>query len=87
MPQYFLYEVILNRIRVFPLLTYDLADLTNCIINNENQALEAYKIVLKQLESQEKILIKNSYILITKKFIAQTKDPKIRIINRAKNAP
>jgi len=87
MPQYFLYEIILNRIRVFPLLAYEIGDLAKCIIKNEEQALESYKTVLKQLEDQEKILIKNNYISLTKKFISQTQAPKIRIVNRAKNAP
>ena len=30
-PQYFMYEVFSNRIRVFPLIAYDLANLTSCL--------------------------------------------------------
>ena len=34
-PQYFMYEVFSNRIRVFPLIAYDLANLTSCLLQNE----------------------------------------------------
>ena len=87
LPQYFLYEVFYNRIRVFPLLNYDLADLTNCLAQNEQKELDSYIIALKQLEAQQKIVFQNGYVLISKKFISQCKDPKIRIINFSKNAP
>ena len=35
-PQYFMYEVLLNRIRVFPLLTYDTSNLMNGLTLNED---------------------------------------------------
>ena len=87
LPQYFMYEVFSNRIRVFPLLAYDRTNLTNCLIGNEQQELDSYMIALKQLEAQQKIEMVNGYVLITKKFISQCQDPKIRIINLSKNAP
>jgi tRNA A-37 threonylcarbamoyl transferase component Bud32 len=87
LPQYFVYEVFSSRIRVFPLLNYDLADLTNCLTQNEQQEVDSYMIALKHLEAQQKITLQNSYVLITKKFINQCQDPKIRIINLSKNAP
>jgi len=87
LPQYFMYEVFSNRIRVFPLLAYDVANLTCGLIQNEEQSLNIYKVALKQLEAQKKISFKNGYVLITKEFIAQCQDPKLRIINLAKNAP
>ena len=31
-PQYFMYEVLSNRIRVFPLIAYDVANLTSCLL-------------------------------------------------------
>jgi len=87
LPQYFMYEVFSNRIRVFPLLAYDVANLTCGLIQNEEQSLNIYKVALKQLEAQKKISFRNGYVLITKEFIAQCQDPKLRIINLAKNAP
>lgn len=87
LPQYFLYEIISNRIRVFPLLAYDVASLTHYITNNEQQALTNYKEALAQLETEHKIYQKNGYLVISKEFIKHCQDPKIRILNLAKNAP
>ena len=87
LPQYFLYEIISNRIRVFPLLAYDVTSLTQYIAKNEQQTLTTYKEALAQLEAEHKIYQKNGYIVITKEFIKLRQDPKIRILNLAKNAP
>lgn len=87
LPEYFLYEVFSSRVRVFPLLNYHLANLTNCLIQNEKQQLTSYITALKNLQAQQRITLENGYILITKKFISQCQDPKIRIINISKNAP
>ena len=87
LPQYFLYEVISNRIRVFPLLAYDVESLTQYITKNEQQTLTTYKEALMQLDAEHKIFQKNGYIVITKEFIKQCQDPKIRILNLAKNVP
>ncbi len=53
-PQYFMYEVFSNRIRVFPLIAYDVANLTSCLLQNEEKAMTSYNEVLKQLESRRK---------------------------------
>jgi tRNA A-37 threonylcarbamoyl transferase component Bud32 len=84
---YFMYEVLSNRVRVFPLLAYDLADLTKSFTVNEELAMSSYKVALKQLEHNEIVTEKDGYITITSKFIAQCQDPKLRIINLSKNAP
>ena len=79
-PQYFMYEVFSNRTRVFPLIAYDLAKLTSCLLQDEEEALEGYNQALKQLEAEEKIATLNGYITISKKFIKQCQNPKIKII-------
>ena len=86
-PQYFMYEVLLNRIRVFPLLAYDLSDLVNGLTLNETESLGSYDEALRQLEAEEKINFLNGYVMISKKFIARCQDPRIKIINLSKNAP
>jgi len=86
-PQYFMYEVLLNRIRVFPLLAYDLSDLVNGLTLNETESLGSYNEALRQLEAEEKINFLNGYVMISKKFIARCQDPRIKIINLSKNAP
>jgi len=86
-PQYFLYEVFLNRMRVFPLLVYDLAGLMGCLEQNEEQELIAYKEALSQLEGESKISFSEGYVNISQKFISKIKNPKRKIINLSKNAP
>ncbi len=86
-PQYFMYEVFSNRIRVFPLIAYEIANLTNCLLQNEENEMASYYEALKQLEAEKKIHNKNGYLTITKKFISQCQDPRIKIINLSKNMP
>ena len=86
-PQYFLYEVFLNRIRVFPLLAYDLAGLMGCLEQNEKQELTGYNEALFQLETEKKVTFSDGYISISQEFISKIQTPKRRIINLSKNAP
>ena len=86
-PQYFMYEVFSSRIRVFPLLNYEIADLTNLLTQNEEETLKGYNTALKRLEAESKITQQNGYISVTKQFISQCQDPRKRIINLAKNMP
>ncbi|TFH24513.1 hypothetical protein E4G67_01905 [Candidatus Bathyarchaeota archaeon] len=86
-PQYFMYEVFSNRIRVFPLIAYDVANLTSYLLKNEETAMASYNEALKQLVSEEKISSQNCYLTITKKFISQCQDSRIKIINLSKNMP
>ncbi|MCW3984522.1 MAG: phosphotransferase [Candidatus Bathyarchaeota archaeon] len=87
LPQYFLYEVISSRLRIFPLLAYDLSDLTSCLFQNEEHALESYKEALNHLKTQGYLTEQDGYYYITQKFIAKSQNPKLRIINLSKNAP
>jgi Kae1-associated kinase Bud32 len=87
LPQYFLYEVISSRIRVFPLLAYDAAGLTDCLVGNEQQALGGYHEALKQLKVEGKISQTGVYWVITEMFAASSQSPKIRLLNIAKNGP
>lgn len=87
LPQYFLYEILSNRIRVFPLLAYDIAGLTSCLVENEQQALIPYNEALKQLQEEGKIIYTDGHVLITQKFMGECQNPRIRLLNVAKNAP
>ncbi len=86
-PQYFMYEVFLNRIRVFPLLAYDIADLVNGLTLNEVENLGGYNKALKQLEAEEKIYFLNDYVKMSKRFLDECQDPRIKLLNLSKNAP
>ena len=54
-PQYFLYEVLLSRIRVFPLLAYDASNVIAGVTANEAKSLESYTEALSLLETEGKI--------------------------------
>jgi Kae1-associated kinase Bud32 len=86
-PQYFMYEVFSNRIRVFPLIAYDLAKLTSCLLEDETAAFEGYDLALRQLETEGTIGRLNEYVTITDRFIHQCQDPRIKIVNLSKNMP
>jgi len=86
-PKYFLYETLLNRIRVFPFLTYDISNLANALTLNETLSLGSYNESLRQLEVEEKIFFLGQDVKITKKFLAHCQDSMIRILNLSKNVP
>jgi Kae1-associated kinase Bud32 len=86
-PQYFMYEVLLNRIRVFPLLAYDAANLVNGLTLNEAENLGSYNKALRQLEAEGKISFLNDYVKMSKRFLVECQDPRIKLVNLAKNAP
>lgn len=86
-PQYFLYEVLLNRMRVFPLLAYNLPDLMGYLTKNESSELECYETALRQLEREGKVSYSNGFITMSKKFASQCQNPKTKLINLTRNAP
>jgi tRNA A-37 threonylcarbamoyl transferase component Bud32 len=86
-PQYFLYEVFLNRIRVFPLLAYDASNVIASLTIDETQSLDSYNEALSQLEAEGKIYFFNDYVKISKRLIAECRNPRIRLLNLTKNAP
>jgi Kae1-associated kinase Bud32 len=86
-PQYFLYEVLSTRIRLSPLLTYDVSNLMNGLLLNKAEFLKSYNEALQQLEEEGKIYFLNDYVKISEKILKQCKNPRIKIVNLSKNAP
>ncbi|MEM4733040.1 MAG: RIO1 family regulatory kinase/ATPase [Candidatus Bathyarchaeia archaeon] len=88
-PEYFMYEVMLNRIRIFPPLSYSHSKfMSETTPKRELELLfHGYMEALKQLEKEEKILFSNGYVLLHKKFVTESKNPMIRLANLSKNAP
>jgi len=85
--QYFLYEVLLNRIRVFPLLAYNASSVIAGVTVNEVKALESYKEALRLLEKEGRIYYSDGYVKISKKLIEQSQNPGMRILSATRNAP
>ncbi|MGA2680964.1 MAG: AarF/UbiB family protein [Candidatus Bathyarchaeia archaeon] len=86
-PQYFLYEVVLSRIRVFPLLAYDASNVIAGLSVDESQSLGSYNEALKVLESEGKIYFFNGYVKISKELIVRCQNPRVRLSNLTRNAP
>ena len=86
-PQYFLYEVLFSRVRVFPLLAYDFSNVITALTSNEAEALESYNEAIKQLEDEGEICLFNGYVKIAAKLISRSQDPRVRLLNLTKNAP
>ena len=88
-PEYFMYEVILNRVRVFPPMAYGISSLLRGETHKEKveRVLRGYVEALKQLEKDGQIRFNNGYVMISKKFVIKSKNPRVRFTNISKNAP
>ena len=88
-PEYFMYEVMLNRVRIFPPLAYGTSNFMNDKTpRKEVEAdFQGYLEAVKQLEKENKITFSDEYVMVSKKFVAKSKKSKVRLINISKNAP
>ena len=88
-PQYFMYEVILNRVRIFPPLAYGLSSFINGVAPEKEVELvfRGYMEALRELEKEKKVIISDGYVVIPKKFVVESQNPKVRLTNISKNAP
>jgi Kae1-associated kinase Bud32 len=88
-PQYFMYEVILNRVRIFPPLAYGLSNFINGVAPKKevDSVLRGYMEALRQLEKEKKVILSDGYIVIPKKFVVESQNHKVRLTNISKNAP
>jgi Kae1-associated kinase Bud32 len=88
-PKYFMYEVMLNRVRIFPPLAYGLSNFINGKTSKQEGelAFRGYMEALKQLEKERKIVLSDGDVTIPKKFVVESQKPKVRFTNISKNAP
>jgi Kae1-associated kinase Bud32 len=88
-PKYFMYEVMLNRLRIFPPLAYGLSSFMNGNASTKevDSVSYGYWEALNQLEKEKKIVLSDGYVTIPKKFVAESQNPKVRFTNISKNAP
>ncbi len=87
-PQFFLYDVLLKRIRVFPLLAYEMSHmLEGSTLRDEQEALKSYNDALTQLETDGLISRVDDYVTASKEFALQSRNPRVWLTNLSKNAP
>jgi tRNA A-37 threonylcarbamoyl transferase component Bud32 len=85
-PEYFMYEAISSRIRVFPPLASYASNLSK-LENACPDTLTSYMEALKELEIDKEIVLSENFVMIPKKFILQRNKHKVRLTNISKNAP
>jgi tRNA A-37 threonylcarbamoyl transferase component Bud32 len=88
-PEYFMYEVMLNRVRVFPPMAYGTA---NFLCGETNTAeirsvLQGYAEALSQLQKAGVISFVGEYVTLSERFIVESKKPAVRFTNTIKSAP
>ncbi|MDR2708228.1 MAG: hypothetical protein LBB87_05755 [Nitrososphaerota archaeon] len=87
-PQFFLYDILLKRLRFFPLLAYEMSDrLEGNILKGEEKALKSYRDALTQLDAEGLITFKNDYVTTSKEFARRSQKPTVWITNITKNVP
>ena len=88
-PEYFMYEALLNRVRIFPPLYNSLSGiLTKTIHTKEiDLLLKGYHIALIELKQEHQICYSKNYVSIKKKFVEKSKKPKMYIKNLRKKTP
>jgi tRNA A-37 threonylcarbamoyl transferase component Bud32 len=87
-PEYFMYETMLTRARLFPPMIYNLLNFVqeNSKKKNIENALLGYSQALKELEKEKSINFTNSYVTISKHFLDRARSQKARFINLFKPA-
>jgi len=88
-PEYFMYEAMMSRARLFPPMLSDLWDFMRKDHNEENvdHALRGYSEALRKLEQEGVISLSNGYVKMSGKFVNNARSPKIRIVNLSKAFP
>lgn len=88
-PQYFMWEAVLNRVRVFPPMVYGVSNFMHGKFSKgeTDSVLCGYIEALEQLEKEKKVILSEGYVMIPKTLVAENKHPKVRLANISRNAP
>ena len=82
-PEYFMYEVIRRRAKLFPPLMYSFLSIFRRKMRKQNIdfIMNSYLKALKKLETENYVVLSNNYIKINKNFIEATKRQRNRFSN------
>jgi tRNA A-37 threonylcarbamoyl transferase component Bud32 len=88
-PQYFVYEAVLNRVRVFPPMAYGISSFMHSKFSKKeiDSVLSGYMEALEQLEKDKKVTLSDGYVMIPQALVAASKNPKVRLAKISRNAP
>jgi tRNA A-37 threonylcarbamoyl transferase component Bud32 len=87
-PEYFLYETILSRARLFPPTLYNVLNFMRKDVKEKNVeiSLKGYLEALRNLEDENVINFSDGYVKICKEFVDEAKSRKVRFTNLFKTA-
>lgn len=87
-PEYFMYETMLSRARLFPPTIYSLVNFMQKDARKKNieHVLPGYSEALKEVEKESIISFSDKYVKISRKFAENVKNRKTRYINLFKTA-
>jgi len=85
-PEYFMHEILWSRTRVFPPFIYTLLNFNLKNQENKQKILNGYLEALKELEKEKIVEFSNGYVKITKDFITEFKEQKVRFVSLFKTA-
>jgi tRNA A-37 threonylcarbamoyl transferase component Bud32 len=87
-PEYFLYETILSRARLFPPMLYDVFNFMRKDVKEKNvkDSLQGFLEALKDLEGENVIDFSDGYVKISKAFVDEAKSQKVRFTSLFKTA-
>jgi len=84
-PEYFMYEAMLSRARLFPLVMYDLLDFMR-EKRNIDRTFHGYSEALKELGQENVISFLKGFVRISREFVDKTRSRKVRFVNLFKPA-
>lgn len=87
-PEYFVYEAMLNRARLFPPMFYSLSTFLHEDLREGNlqRVMEGYRCALEELERKGVIERLDGYVKISEEFAENLKGQKVRFISLLKSA-
>ena len=87
-PEYFMYETMMRRARLFPPMIYTVSNFLHADVKNGNikSVMHGYSEALRKLEKEDAITFSDGYVKISEKFVEKVKSKKIRFINLFKTA-
>lgn len=87
-PEYFVYETLLSRSRLYPPMIYDVTDFLRQDSREENLkwVMEGYQTALNTLEKENVVERVNGFFIISKEYIDQLKKMRTRVLKPLKSA-
>ncbi|MGD8546154.1 MAG: hypothetical protein PVH12_08285, partial [Candidatus Bathyarchaeota archaeon] len=86
--EYFVYETLMSRARLFPPMIHNLASFLKEDVKNRNipKVVNGYRKALKKLAEENVITFSNGYVKICQEFVEEVETKKVRFVNLFKTA-